>query len=109
MLVQHSSVGRALLKYIPGALRTVIQYLSKDPTLYGHPTKRRMYDPMIHQSSWRYMQKDVHMTVEDWRSGAKYGPRVKFNRNLQLFPATTPLQFVSINTFEQCLRTMSSI
>lgn len=71
--------------------------LSHYHLLAGHSGQRRMYDTMRRDYYWPHMANDVAEIINQCQSCARNRGHVKLQRQLQLFPASGPLEFVALD------------
>ena len=91
---------------IPLALRARILHLEHYPKTASHPGGRKLYYYLRRDFYWPSMAVDCYATVKNCVTCVKnriaLRKRAKF---VGLFPATTPLEFVSIDILGELIRT----
>lgn len=106
LLVRVAPLDLAHQVLVPKDLRPRVLHLSHYPRLVGHPGTTRMYQTLRRAFYWPAMALDVVQTVRSCIPCAR--ERVKLRRHsgwLKLFPATRPLEFVSIDILGPLRRT----
>ena len=91
---------------VPEALRARILYIHHHAKLAGAPGGRRLYTSLRRHYYWPSMALDSYATVRNCPECAKN--RLKLRRTssaLRLFPATNPLESVSIDIMGELIRT----
>ena len=91
---------------IPRSLVPRVLWLSHYPKAAGHPGETKLYRTLRRHFYWTTLSVDAVNTVRNCVSCARN--RVKLRRNskkLQLFPASGPLEYVSIDILGPLLRT----
>lgn len=61
------------------------------------PGQRRMHDYMLRAFSWPHTANDVYTTVRSYRASVRNRVGPKLKRQLQLLPASDPLEFTAID------------
>lgn len=98
LLVRIATIDRSIQIVLPNTLRQRVLLLSHYPRMAGHPGGSRMYQTLRRTFYWPSMGLDVYNTVRQCVSCAK--ERISLRKHsslLKLFPATRPLEFVSID------------
>ncbi|CDF32918.1 unnamed protein product [Chondrus crispus] len=86
------------VRVVPTRLRPRVLYLAHHPRLAGHPGATRMYYTLRREYYWPHMASDAFSTVRNCTScAATRGTLVKNQKDLKLFPAAGPLQFVAMD------------
>ncbi|CAN8075930.1 unnamed protein product [Agarophyton chilense] len=97
-IVRRSTLDGSLQKVVPKALRPRFLYLAHYPRLSGHLGATRMYYTLRQQFYWPHMADDVYTFVGQCQSCVRTrGGIRKHRKNLKLFPAAGPLEFVAID------------
>jgi len=92
--------------YVPTALRGKILHMAHHTATAGHPGGTRMYLTLRQSFYWPSMALDAHNTVRSCVSCAKNRINLKKHKSfLKLFPASRPLQYVSIDILGPMPRT----
>ena len=104
LLVRH--VERNPQVIVPPPLRPRILYIGHHAKLAGAPGGRKLYMTLRRDYYWPTMALDCYATVRNCAECAKN--RLKLRRNaapLKLFPATRPLESVSIDILGELIQT----
>ena len=97
-LVRKSPLDGTLQRVVPKRLRAKVLYLAHHPRLAGHPGGTRMYYTLRREYYWPHMANDAYQTVRNCAScAATRGTRVRHQKDLKLFPAAGPLEFVAMD------------
>ena len=91
---------------VPKALRERILYMGHHATLAGAPGGRKLYATLRRDHYWPSMAVDCYRTVRNCAECAKN--RLKLKRSastLKLFPATAPLESISLDILGELIRT----
>ena len=97
-LVRKSPLDGTLQRVVPTRLRPRVLYLAHHPRLAGHPGATRMYYTLRREYYWPHMASDAFSTVRNCTScAATRGTLVKNQKDLKLFPAAGPLEFVAMD------------
>jgi Integrase zinc binding domain/Integrase core domain len=98
ILVRRVPLDGAIQVVVPAALQPRILHLEQFPHSVGHPGVTRMFRSLRKRFIWKKMAADVADTVRNCHACARN--RIK-ERNktsyLKLFPASSPLEYVSID------------
>jgi transposase InsO family protein len=98
LLIRRAPLDGTLQIVVPATLRPRLLHLEHYPRTAGHPGVTRMFRTLRRRYFWKRMSADVSETVRECVTCAKN--RVK-ERNrtsfLKLFPASEPLEYVSID------------
>ena len=87
-----------LQRVVPKRLRAKVLYLAHHPHLAGHSGGTRMYYTLWREYYWPHMAKDVFSHVRNCAScAATRGTQVRHQKDLKLFPAAGPLDFVAMD------------
>lgn len=84
-------------KVVQAILRPWELYISHCPALAGHAGERLLYDSLESEFYWLYMANDAYATGADCQSCAAKETRDHHRKELRLFPAARPLQFVEMD------------
>ena len=104
-LVRKSPLDRTLQRVVPTQLRPRVLYLAHHPRLAGHLGETRMYYTLRRKYCWPHMASDAFSTVRNCTScAASRGTLVKNQKDLRLFPAAGPLEFVAMHLLDPCSR-----
>ena len=93
---------------VPASLRDWILYLAHYTRLSGHPGGIRMYFTLRREREryWPQMANDAFAVVGNCASCAQVrGTRYKIQKFLQLFPASSPLEFIAMDILGDLTRT----
>lgn len=71
-------------------------YLAHYPVLAGYLGQRRIYDILRHEYYCPDMANDSYTTVAGFTSCAIEGTRIRHEKQLRLFPAAAPLEFMAM-------------
>ncbi|CDF39905.1 unnamed protein product [Chondrus crispus] len=97
-VVRKSPLDGTLQRVVPKRLRAKILYLAHHPRLAGHPGGTRMYYTLRREYYWPHMANDAFSTVRNCAScAAPRGTLVRHQKDLKLFPAAGPLDFVAMD------------
>ena len=92
--------------YIPRPLRDRVLRLSHYSKLSGHPGGRRLYHFLRRSFYWPSMAVDCYGVAKNCPSCARNRVLLrKHQKEMKLFPATAPLEFVTIDTLGELIRT----
>ena len=97
VLCRRASTDQALQRVVPRTLRRAILYHAHYPCTAGHPGARKMYDTLRRQYYWPHQATDVYVLVERCPECRKNRPSAKHQRELKLFPAAGPLEFIAMD------------
>ena len=104
-LVRKSPLDGTLQRVVPTQLRPRVLYLAHHPRLAGPPGATPMYYTLRREYYWPHMASDSFSTVRNCTSCAAIrGTLVKSQKDLKLFPATGPLEFVAMDLLGPCPR-----
>ena len=97
-LVHKSPLDGTLQRVVPKRLRAKILFLAHHPRLAGHPGGTKIYYTLRREIYWPHMANDAFSTVRNCAScAATRGTLVRHQKNLKLFPAARPLDFVAMD------------
>jgi Integrase zinc binding domain len=93
--------------YIPAALRRRVMHLAHYPTISGHPGAKKMLKPLRKEFFWPAMVADVYDYVKVCHECTKENSTLrKRPKEITLFPAEQPLDFVAINILGPLTKTI---
>jgi hypothetical protein len=98
VLVRRAPLDGALQIVVPASLQPRVLHLEHFPRTAGHPGVTRMFRSLRKRYFWKSMSADVSETVRQCDVCARN--RIKERRKtspLKLFPASLPLEYVSID------------
>ena len=104
VLIRTAEAGPQIV--VPDTLKQRVLYANHYSKLAGHPGGRKLYYRLRRHYYWPAMAVDCYATVRRCPHCARN--RIKLRRNveeLQLFPATAPLESVSIDILGEFIRT----
>ncbi|CDF40922.1 unnamed protein product [Chondrus crispus] len=105
-VVRKSPLDGTLQRVVPKRLRAKILYLAHHPRLAGHPGGTRMYYTLRREYYWPHMANDAFSTVRNCAScAATRRTLVRHQKDLKLFPAAGPLDFVAMDLLGPLLKT----
>ncbi|CDF38306.1 unnamed protein product [Chondrus crispus] len=97
-LVRKSPLDGTLQRVVPNRLRPRVLYLAHHPRLAGHPGGTRMYYTLRREYYWPHLASDAFATVRNCTSwAATRGTLFKNQKDLRLFPAAGPMEFVAMD------------
>jgi Integrase zinc binding domain len=98
LLVRRASLDGYRQIVVPAVLRPQLINLEHFPKVAGHPGITRMFRSMRKRFFWKHMAPDVSETIRQCLICAKNRVNErKRNSSLKLFPASSPLEYVSMN------------
>jgi Integrase zinc binding domain len=113
--VDHSDAGLLVRKapldgseqiVVPAALRPRLLHLEHYPRVAGHPGVSRKFRSLLRRYFWRKMSADVAETVRQCAVCAKNRIHERKRTSfLKLFPASEPLEYVSLDILGQLPKT----
>lgn len=98
LLARRAGLDNATQTVVPASIRDRILYLSHYPAMAGHPGGRKMYYTLRQSYYWPSMAFDTYATVRACVTCAQNRAKLqKHSASMKLFPASAPLEFVSID------------
>ena len=104
VLIRKSEIGPQVV--IPHALKAKVLHIHHFARLAGHPGGRKLYQTIRKSMYWPALAVDCYATARRCPTCARN--RIKLRKNvgeLQLFPATAPLESVAIDVLGELIRT----
>ncbi|CDF40971.1 unnamed protein product [Chondrus crispus] len=96
--VHQSPLDGTLQRVVPKRLGAKVLYLAHPPRLARHPGGTRMYDTLRREYYWPHMANNVYSTVRNCQScSATRSTIVRHQKDIKLFPAAGPLEFVAMD------------
>jgi Integrase zinc binding domain len=98
LLVRRAHLDGSRQIVIPAVLRSRLLHLEHFPKVAGHPGMTRMFRSMRKRFFWKHMAADVSETIRQCPVCAKNRVNERKRTSfLKLFPASSPLEYVSMD------------